>query len=159
MVTFMEQHGDLSKPSSNARGRISNLRPPSQRRAVSSPPLGFIEDEVHDPGMRPLTRHSTQVHEVWPAPALSGQTTLRRARPTQARRSQRKKLRQAAQHFLRAEEFWRKFKIEQHRDYMDLRREENRIREMEVRAQMQWQAVVLRALDILDKLANKYCKD
>nr|XP_034837886.1 uncharacterized protein LOC117994114 [Maniola hyperantus] len=25
MVTFMEQHGDLSKPSSNARGRISTL--------------------------------------------------------------------------------------------------------------------------------------
>lgn len=42
---------------------------------------------------------------------------------------------------------------------MDLRREQNRIKEMEVQAQTQWQAIGLRALDILDKLVNKYCKD
>ncbi|XP_069358754.1 uncharacterized protein [Maniola hyperantus] len=226
MVTFMEQHGDLSKPSSNARGRISTLSKweelavllnsdgsgdtktpekwkkgihnepdsmmveqgtpsllsqfveipltpevlitniaspelPSQRRAMCSPPLGFIEEEVHDPGMRTPTRPSTARRLE---PALSGQTTPRRGRPTQARGSQRKRVRpahtqQAAEHFLQAEEFWRKFKIEQHRDYMDLRREQNRIREMEVQVQTQWQAVGLRALDILDKIANKYCKD
>ncbi|XP_069360573.1 uncharacterized protein [Maniola hyperantus] len=267
MVTFMEQHGDLSKPSSNARGRISTLSKweelavllnsdgsgdtktpekwkkgihnepdsmmveqgtpsllsqfveipltpevlitniaspelPSQRRAMCSPPLGFIEEEVHgsqpwnetagpstsytapaaavppqtrpatplftfaesqveDPGMRTPTRPSTARRLE---PALSGQTTPRRGRPTQARGSQRKRVRpahtqQAAEHFLQAEEFWGKFKIEQHRDYMDLRREQNRIREMEVQVQTQWQAVGLRALDILDKIATKYCKD
>ncbi|XP_069362882.1 uncharacterized protein [Maniola hyperantus] len=181
---------------------IASPELPSQRRAMCSPPLGFIEEEVHgsqpwnetagpstsytapaaavppqtrpatplftfaesqveDPGMRTPTRPSTARRLE---PALSGQTTPRRGRPTQARGSQRKRVRpahtqQAAEHFLQAEEFWRKFKIEQHRDYMDLRREQNRIREMEVQVQTQWQAVGLRALDILDKIATKYCKD
>ncbi|XP_034833824.2 uncharacterized protein [Maniola hyperantus] len=140
---------------------IASPELPSQRRAMCSPPLGFIEEEVHDPGMRTPTRPSTARRLE---PALSGQTTPRRGRPTQARGSQRKRVRpahtqQAAEHFLQAEEFWGKFKIEQHRDYMDLRREQNRIREMEVQVQTQWQAVGLRALDILDKIATKYCKD
>ncbi|XP_045770823.1 uncharacterized protein LOC123871214 isoform X2 [Maniola jurtina] len=173
---------------------IAEPVPPSQTRAMSSPPLGFIEEkvqrsqpwnelgpsasytaavppqarpatplftfvesQVEDPGMRSPTRPSTHVHDVRPGPALSGQTTPPRG-------IQRKKVRpahtkQAAQQFLQAEKFWRKFKIKQHRDYMDMRREQNRIREMEVQAQREWQKVGLRALEILDKLANKFCKD
>lgn len=94
-------------------------------------------------------------------PARSGQTSPRRARH---RRSPRRILRPAhtelaAQHFLQAEEFWRKFKIEQHKDYISLRREQIRIREMEVQTQREWQAIGIRVLDVLDKLANKICND
>lgn len=107
----------------------------------------------------------SQVHVVQPEPAPSVPTTPRRARPTtRTRGSPRRRVRpahteQAAQNFLQAEEFWREFKVHQHRDNMDMRREQYRIREMELQTQREWQAVGLRALDMLDKVINKYCKD
>lgn len=96
---------------------------------------------------------SSQVHVNLPAslePAQSGQTTPRRAGPTRPRRSLRRRLRPAhtdlaTQHFLEAEESWRTFKAQQHKDYME--------------SQRQWQAIGLRTLDLLEKLVNKYCKD
>ncbi|KAL4719625.1 hypothetical protein ACJJTC_014712 [Scirpophaga incertulas] len=51
------------------------------------------------------------------------------------------------------------FKMEQHRDLLELRREQNRIRANEVQAQVDWQAVSLRALDLLEKIVNKYCNE
>lgn len=86
----------------------------------------------------------------------------RRLRLNQTRRIRRRvrpaHLEQAAQLFLQAEEFWREFEIQQHQDYMDMKREQNRIKEMEVQTQKKWLALGARALDILDKLVNKYCE-
>ncbi|KAL4705110.1 hypothetical protein ACJJTC_004647 [Scirpophaga incertulas] len=95
---------------------------------------------------------------------LSGSTTPRRARPTRTRGSPRRRVRpayteQATEHFLQSDQEWRKFKMEQHRDLLELRREQNRIRANEVQAQMDWQAVSLRALDLLEKIVNKYCNE
>lgn len=53
----------------------------------------------------------------------------------------------------------RAFRIQQHKDYMEIRRERIRIREMELETQKEWQAISLRALDLLSQLANKLCKD
>lgn len=112
-------------------------------------------------------------------PALSGQTTPHRARPTLVRRSDpaprrarstrtrgspRRLVRpahteQAAQHFLTSDEEWRKFRIQQHRDYIQNKREVNRIRTMELQGQREWQMLGARVLDILDKLVNKYCNN
>lgn len=108
----------------------------------------------------PPRRASSQVHVNLPAslePAQFGQTTPRRAGPTRPRRSPRRRLRPAhtdlaTQNFLQAEESWRTFKAQQHKDYMDLKREQ-------LESQRQWQAIGLRTLDLLEKLVNKYCKD
>uniref|UniRef100_A0A2A4JMX9 Regulatory protein zeste n=1 Tax=Heliothis virescens TaxID=7102 RepID=A0A2A4JMX9_HELVI len=275
MVTFMEQHGDISKPSSHARGKITclkyweelthllnsdgsgesktvekwkkgvHIQPsvscgqgipspqpnqfvevpqdrnesapatspipqpaaslllPSLTRALSSPPLMFVEEEIQNTqswnqpgpsttynaprsppqarspsiippyvqarledntGMLSPTRPSSQVHIVQAEPSQAGQSTPRHSRHRRRRGSPRRPVRparteEAAQQFLQAEEFWRNFKIDQHRDYVDLKREQNRIREMELNIQREWQAVGLRALETLNKLVDKYCRD
>lgn len=38
--------------------------------------------------------------------------------------------------------------MQQHRDYMEMKKEQNRIREMVVQTQREWQALGLRMLDI-----------
>ncbi|KAL0868680.1 hypothetical protein ABMA27_008131 [Loxostege sticticalis] len=50
---------------------------------------------------------------------------------------------------------WRKFKMQQHQEYLELKREQNRIRELEVRTQMGWQELGARALDILGKFVDR----
>lgn len=42
---------------------------------------------------------------------------------------------------------------------MEVRREQNRIREHEVQVQRGWQNLTSQALDILNKLVDKYCRD
>ncbi|CAK1585221.1 unnamed protein product [Parnassius mnemosyne] len=131
---------------------------------VTSPVISFVEVQMENTGTLSPTMLSSQVQDSQPGPALSGQTTPCRARPIRTRRSPRRRVRpahteQAAQQFLRAVEHWRNFKRQQHQDYMDLRRERNRIRELELQSQREWQALGLRAIDMLDKVVNKYCKD
>lgn len=100
------------------------------------------------------------VRIVRPEPALSGHTTpRRRGRPPGRLGPPPSRTEQATQHFLQADEYWRKFKQQQHRDNMEIRREQNRIRELEVQANMSWQTVAMRVTDLLDKLVDKYCKD
>ncbi|CAG4954253.1 unnamed protein product [Colias eurytheme] len=98
------------------------------------------ETQFEETGLHTPTRPTSHAHVVRPhtEPTRSGQTTPRRARLTRPRGSPRRRDRpthtdQAAENFLRAEEFWRKFKIEQHKDYMSMRREQNRIRDSEIR--------------------------
>lgn len=105
------------------------------------------------------------IHPVAPSqPALSGNTTPRRARPMRRLRTPRRRVRpahteQAVQHFLHAEEEQRKMKMQQHRDYMEIRREQNRIRDMEVQASREWRELGSRGMDLFEKFINKYCRD
>ncbi|CAK1592776.1 unnamed protein product [Parnassius mnemosyne] len=146
---------------------IAPQLPPTLPRAIFTPSLAFTEEVqkiITDTGTLSPTLLSSQVQDSQPGPALSGQTTPCRARPIRTRRSPRRRVRpahteQAAQQFLQAEEHWRNFKKQQHQDYMDLRRERHRIRELELQSQREWQALGLRAIDLLDKVVNKYCKD
>ncbi|CAG9790695.1 unnamed protein product [Diatraea saccharalis] len=94
----------------------------------------------------------------------SGQITPRRSRSTRKKGTRRRRLRlasteQAAQHFIQAVEEWRRFKMTQHNDYMELRREQNRIRADEIQVQKNWQGICERALDLLEKIVNKYCNE
>ncbi|CAG4958915.1 unnamed protein product, partial [Colias eurytheme] len=75
------------------------------------------------------------------------------------RRHNRLNVSQSIQQYVQTQEFWRKFKMEQHKDDLNLQRERNRIRELELQVQTQWQDLASRALDILDKLVSKNCKD
>ncbi|XP_045506195.1 uncharacterized protein LOC123702477 isoform X2 [Colias croceus] len=251
MVTFMERHGDLSKPSTNTRSRISTLSlwedltvilnsegsgdtkscekwkkvtdkqpnvsvgndtsqvTPQPRQSVelsqddepasprsespeptqgsrASSPLIIIIKEEHlqsqpeptEPETKAETglpfpheetqfeetgSHSTHshVHGVRPHREETRSQIPRRARLTYPRGLRRHRLthmNRTTHRLLQTEEFWRKFKILEHKDDMNLQRERNRIREMEVQVQAQWQALGARALDILDKLVDKYCK-
>ena len=108
------------------------------------------------------TRPSSHVRVVRPEPTPSVQTTPRRAR-IRTRGSPRTRVRpapteDAAQHFIQADSFWRNFKEQQHQDNIELKREQIRIREMEIQAQRDWQAVGNRALNLLEKLVDKFCK-
>lgn len=121
----------------------------------------FVESGLLSP-----TRPSSHVRLVQPEPTQSMQDTPRRARRG-TRGSPRRRVsrvarsthtEQAEQHFLQADAFWRNFKEEQHRNNVELRREQNRLREMEIQAQREWQAVGNRALDLLEKLVDKFCR-
>lgn len=107
------------------------------------------------------TRPSSHIRVVRPDPTPSVQTTPRRARRT--RGSPRTRVRpahtdNAAQHFIQADSFWRNFKEQQHQDNVELRREHNRIREMEIQVQRDWQVVGNRALNLIEKMVDKFCK-
>ncbi|XP_047033903.1 uncharacterized protein LOC124640263 isoform X1 [Helicoverpa zea] len=125
----------------------------------------YVQARLEDnTGMLSPTRPSSQVHVVQAEPSQAGPTTPRHSRQRRLRGSPRRPVRpprteEAAQQFLQAEEYWRNFKMEQHRDYMELKREQNRIREMELKIHSEWQAVGLRALDAINKLVDKFCKD
>ncbi|CAG5047258.1 unnamed protein product [Parnassius apollo] len=161
-ITLPQPHHLVECSSQPGQENVASLLPPSHPRAISSPPLAFAKEEVQNTGMLFPTMPLSQVQEIQPGPALSGQTTSHHARPIRSQRSHRRRVRhteQVAQQFLQAKEYWRNLKSQQHQDFMDMRREQNRIRELEVQAQREWQALGLRALDILDKLVSKYCKD
>lgn len=128
-------------------------------------PREVADTNLSQPALSGYTEplHSSRFHVVHPT--QSGQTTPRRVRPTRTRGSPRRRsnrpshTEQATQHFLYSDEEWRNFKKEQHRDYMEVRREQNRIREHEVQVQRGWQNLTSQALDILNKLVDKYCRD
>ncbi|CAH0718933.1 unnamed protein product, partial [Brenthis ino] len=136
-------------------------RPPSQAFNVEIEVTENAEEVL--PTLSPETQVSAPQPRMHPAPY--GQTTPRRSeRSSRIRSSPRRRVRltqteQAARQFVNSDFEWRAFRMQQHKDYMEMKREQNRIREMEVQTQREWQALGLRMLDILDKLANKFCKD
>ncbi|KAL0808780.1 hypothetical protein ABMA28_012460 [Loxostege sticticalis] len=94
-------------------------------------------------------------------PDRSGQTTPRRGRQTRNRWTPRRPLRpvsradQATLNFLHSDEEWRKFKIEQQKENLLLKKEQLRIRELEVQANLGWQNLASSALNLLREYLNK----
>ncbi|CAB3257793.1 unnamed protein product [Arctia plantaginis] len=153
--TFVEEEVQTSQYLHQPEQSASGQTLPESRPATTSH-LSYVEVHVEGHGTISPSRPTSPIHVVEPAPAMTGETTPRRMR-VRNRTSPRRRVRpshteQATQHFLQAEAFWQQFKAQQHQDYMELRREQNRIRIMEVETQR-------RALDILDKFVNKYCKE
>ncbi|XP_012550439.1 uncharacterized protein LOC114252105 isoform X2 [Bombyx mandarina] len=99
------------------------------------------------------------------SPVQYGPTTpRRRERPSRVRSPLQRRARltqteHAALLFRNSDSNWRAFKIDQHKDFMEMRKDRNRVREMEVQAQREWQAMGLSALDLLTQVVNKFCKD
>ncbi|CAB3227772.1 unnamed protein product [Arctia plantaginis] len=155
---FVEEDIQTSQPWCQPEQPASIQSPPESRPATT-PRLSYVEDH----GVICPVRPTFQMHVVQPASAVSGRITRRRMR-FRNRASHRRRVRlthteQAAQHFLQAEEFWRKFRAQQHQDYMDLRREQNRLRVMEIETQRRCHSLGIRALDVICKLVSKYSKE
>ncbi|XP_045506194.1 uncharacterized protein LOC123702477 isoform X1 [Colias croceus] len=129
-----------------------------ETKAETGLPFPHEETQFEETGSHSTHSH---VHGVRPHREETRSQIPRRARLTYPRGLRRHRLthmNRTTHRLLQTEEFWRKFKILEHKDDMNLQRERNRIREMEVQVQAQWQALGARALDILDKLVDKYCK-
>ncbi|XP_028042414.1 uncharacterized protein LOC114252105 isoform X4 [Bombyx mandarina] len=226
LVTIMEEHGDLSKPSSSARGRMAGIKHWEEltsllnsdgsgdtkttekwkKDIVVSQPRTPVQsgntgvELCNEPGPSgriytgPSTSRETQVEttphnqafnvdieiveaDVVPtsylesaftapqSPVQYGPTTpRRRERPSRVRSPLQRRARltqteHAALLFRNSDSNWRAFKIDQHKDFMEMRKDRNRVREMEVQAQREWQAMGLSALDLLTQVVNKFCKD
>ncbi|XP_028036759.1 uncharacterized protein LOC114247882 [Bombyx mandarina] len=78
--------------------------------------------------------------------------------PTTPRRSRLTQAEHAALLFRNSDSNWRAFKIDQHRDYMEMRKDRNIVREMGVQAQREWQVIGLIPLDLLNQVVNYFCK-
>uniref|UniRef100_A0A1E1WDK9 Uncharacterized protein n=1 Tax=Pectinophora gossypiella TaxID=13191 RepID=A0A1E1WDK9_PECGO len=167
IIQIAECTDSLNEPGPSRRD--SRPQPPVQMPPPTSPPPHHVEAVVivenaenRISPVPPPHADATQAQ-----PALSGQTTPRRSirpRVSRTRPSPRRLVRptqteQAAQHFLHSDEEWRKFKIQQHRDNVEMARDKNRVREMEVETQRAWLALGSRVLDLVDKVVNKFCKD
>ncbi|XP_049886576.1 uncharacterized protein LOC126381076 isoform X2 [Pectinophora gossypiella] len=167
IIEIAECTDSLNEPGPSRRD--SRPQPPVQMPPPTSPPPHHVEAVVivenaenRISPVPPPHADATQAQ-----PALSGQTTPRRSirpRVSRTRPSPRRLVRptqteQAAQHFLHSDEEWRKFKIQQHRDNVEMARDKNRVREMEVETQRTWLALGSRVLDLVDKVVNKFCKD
>ncbi|XP_028172889.1 uncharacterized protein LOC114361874 [Ostrinia furnacalis] len=127
--------------------------------AQSTPPtasLSFTEEQLEETDLFSPTRPSqARIASAVRTPPrgvrgrIRGSPHRRRARSVRAE--------QAAHHFLQVDAHWRSLKRQQHEDMMALRREANRIRQMEVQTQMEWQAIGHRALNLLEKIVDKFC--
>lgn len=96
---------------------------------------------------------------------LSEQTTRRRIRRPIRNQGPYRRIKiqsfsdQVAEKFLRSESEWRKIRLEQLRQYIKIQKEKKILREIELENQKQWNYLGSRALQVIENLVTKFCKD